>query len=117
MVKEKILLKNLFYEPSQAHQEQLGIFALLNLGILESLNNGLMSVSDSLQAFFNVENSLFVRNNLRDRIAEEIMSRGVQLHDLFDALPPDEAQREFQRELTKIKSLCLLLLEEKTLAV
>ncbi|GAB4582136.1 MAG: hypothetical protein Fur0022_48920 [Anaerolineales bacterium] len=96
VVKEKILLKNLFYESSQAHQEQLGIFALLNLDILESLNNGLLSVSDALQTFFNAENSLFVRKRLQDRVADEIMSRGVQLPDLFEALPPDEAQREFQ---------------------
>lgn len=44
------------------------------------------------------------------------MSRGVQLTDLFDALPANEAQREFQRELTTMRLLCLSLLEEKRLA-
>jgi len=117
MVKEKIYLKNLLSESSQSWQEQLGIFALLNLGILESLNNGLISASDALHTFFNAENSLFVRQKLRDRIADEMMSRGVQLPDLFETLPMDEAQREFQRELTKLRALCLTLLEEKALAV
>ena len=41
------------------------------------------------------------------------MSRGVQLPDLFDSLPPLVAQREFQHELAKMRSLCLSLLEKK----
>jgi hypothetical protein len=36
--------------------------------------------------------------------------------DLFDALPPLVAQREFQRELAKMHSLCITLLEQKLLA-
>lgn len=117
MVKEKISLKNLLAETSPSRKEQLGLFALLNLGIIESLNNGLLSVHDALTTYFNAENSLFVRQNLRDRVADEIMSRGVQLPDLFDTLSMEEAQREFQRELTKLRALCLTLLEEKPFAV
>lgn len=41
------------------------------------------------------------------------MSRGVQLPDLFDVLPIEEAQREFQREMMKLHALCLSLLEQK----
>lgn len=117
MVKEKISLKNLLSESNPSTKEQLGVFALLNLGILESLNNGLLSVNDALSTYFNAENSLFVHRTLRDRIADEIMSRGVQLPDLFDTLPMEEAQREFQRELTKLRTLCLALLEEKPVTV
>jgi len=43
------------------------------------------------------------------------MSHGIQLPDLFEVLPPEEAQREFQRELATIRSLCLTLLEEQRL--
>ena len=43
------------------------------------------------------------------------MSHGVQLPDLFEALPTKEAHREFQRELATMRSLCLKLLEGKQL--
>ena len=35
------------------------------------------------------------------------------LADLFDALPSDQAQREFNRELAKLRNLCLGLLGQK----
>ena len=44
------------------------------------------------------------------------MSRGVQLPDLFDSLPPPAAQREFQHELAKMHALSLSLLEKKLAA-
>jgi hypothetical protein len=40
------------------------------------------------------------------------MSHGVQLPDLFDCLPAEEAQREFFHELETIRSLSLQLLEK-----
>jgi hypothetical protein len=43
------------------------------------------------------------------------MSHGVQLPDLFDALPPEAAVREFQHELSAMRSLCLKILETKKL--
>jgi hypothetical protein len=39
------------------------------------------------------------------------MSHGVQLPDLFDALPGEQAYREFKHELAKIRSLCLKILD------
>jgi len=110
---DKIYLKRLLSEPDRTSGEQLDLFALLNLGFLESLSNGLISASDAVRTFFHAENSLFVRRRLRDQVAEEIMSRGVQLPDLFEVLPKEEAQREFQRELAKMRFLCLSLLEQK----
>ncbi len=86
---------------------------MLNLGIVESLANGLMSATDAVRLFFHADNCLFVHKHLRDKMADEIMSRGIQLPDLFEALPTDEAQREFQHELTSIRTLCLKLLEKK----
>lgn len=41
------------------------------------------------------------------------MSHGVQFPDLFDTLPADQAQQEFNRELTKLRNLCLGLLGQK----
>ena len=95
---------------------QAASFALLCLGIIESLAGGLITVTDALRLFFNAENCLFVRKNLEQRIADHIMSRGVQLPDLFETLPLGEAQREFQHELASMHSLCLKLLEEKQIA-
>jgi hypothetical protein len=108
---EKIYLKNLLSDSSRTEAENLELFALLNLGILESLHHGLMSASEAIRTFFHLENSLYVRHHLQDDTADEIMSRGVQLPDLFEVLPTEVAQREFQRELTKLHALCLRLLE------
>jgi hypothetical protein len=95
--------------------QQLALFALLTLGMLESLAHGLLSASDALRVFFHTENCLFVRKHLRDKTADAVMSHGVQLPDLFEVLPTVEAQREFQRELATMRSLCLKLLEQKQL--
>lgn len=94
---------------------QVVLFALLTLGIVESLAHGLLSTTDTVRVFFHPENCLFVRKHLRDKLADVIMSHGVQLPDLFEALPPAEAHREFQRELATMRSLCLKLLEEQPL--
>jgi len=110
-----INLQALLSQASNRHQ-QVASFALLCLGIIESLTNGLMSVTDAPRLFFHAENCLFVRKSLKDRIADQIMSHGVQLPDLFDTLPLEEAEREFQRELTTMHSLCLKLLEDKQIA-
>jgi hypothetical protein len=95
--------------------QRLALFALLTLGMLESLAHGLLSASDALRVFFHTENCLFVRKHLRDKTADAVMSHGVQLPDLFEALPTTEAHREFQRELATMRSLCLKLLEQKQL--
>jgi hypothetical protein len=108
-------LKTLLSASGATVGHQLALFALLCLGMVESLANGLVSATDALRVFFHAENCLFVRNQLREKTADEIMSRGVQLADLFDALPAEEAQQEFQRELAAVRSLCLKLLEDKKL--
>lgn len=111
-----ICLKTLLSETGQAPERQLDLFALVSLGILESMSNGLMSTTDAVRLFFNAENCLFVRKSLGEKLADEVMSHGVQLPDLLEALPTDEANREFHRELATIRSLCLKLLEERRLA-
>jgi hypothetical protein len=94
-------------------RQQLTLFALVNLGLIESLADGLMSVTDAVPLFYNADNGLYVRKRLRAKMADEIMSRGAQLPDLFDVLPVTEAHREFRRELAVMRSLCARLLEEK----
>jgi hypothetical protein len=114
-------MKNSMYLSSLLSQagdrdQQVTSLALLCLGVIESLTGGLASATDALRFFFHAENCLFVRKSLKHRIADQIMSHGVQLPDLFDALPAEEAHREFQHELTSMRSLCMKLLEEKRMA-
>lgn len=106
-------LQAILTEASGERADRLAVFALLALGLVESLANGLLSASGAVQAFFNAENGLYVRKQLRDKVADEVMARGVQLPDLFEVLPAEEAQREFQRELVAMRSLCLELLGRK----
>ena len=95
---------------------RLGVLALLTLGVVESLAGGALGSDDATRRFFNARNFAFVRKQLREKLADEIMSRGVQLQDLFEALPERQAQQEFQRELASIRALCLQLLERHQLA-
>lgn len=53
------------------------------------------------------------RGLFQKKEANAIMSRGVQLPDLFECLPVEEARREFYYELETIRALCLKLLVEK----
>ena len=91
--------------------QQLELFALVNLGIVQALVSGTLSVAEAVERFYHAENCLYVRKQLHNRTADAIMSRGVQLPDLFDALPAEEAQRELYHELELIRTLCLKLLD------
>jgi hypothetical protein len=90
----------------------LELFALLNLGIAQSLASGVLSATEAIQRFYHADNCLYVQKHLRSKEASAIMSHGVQLPDLFDCLPAEEAQREFFHELETIRSLSLQLLEK-----
>jgi len=116
-MKQRIDLDTLLSQPTNPHQ-RIASFALLALGIIESLVGGAMTASGAVEKkmLFHGDNCLFVRKHLRNRVVDEIMSRGVQLRDLFDTLSAEEAQREFQRELAAMRLLCLKLLGEKQLA-
>jgi hypothetical protein len=85
----------------------------VNLGLVQSLASGILSPSEAVEHFYHADNCLYVRTHLRKREANAIMSRGIQLPDLFDCLPADEARREFYRELETMRALCLKLLGEK----
>lgn len=89
---------------------KLQLFALVNLGLVQSLSSGIMTPSAAIERFYHGENCQHVKKHLRTKEAQEIMSRGVQLADLFDTLPAEDAQREFFQELESIRSLCLKIL-------
>jgi hypothetical protein len=91
-------------------RQQATSFALFCLGAVESLMSGAISSTDSVRLVFHIDNCQFVRETLKDEIADEVMSRGVQLPDLFEALPAEIAQQEYQRELVAMHSLCLKLI-------
>ena len=111
----KMSLQTLLAASESIPTQQLAVFALLTLGILESLANGLLSATDALRVFFHAENCLYVRKHLHNKTADAVMSHGVQLPDLLEALLMAEAHREFQRELATIRALCLKLLEAQWL--
>jgi hypothetical protein len=92
--------------------QQLELFALVNLGLVQSLASGVLSATEAVQHFYNADNCLYVRTHFRSREANAIMSHGIQLPDLFDSLSPEEAHREFCHELETMRSLCLKLLEK-----
>jgi hypothetical protein len=103
-------LENLLSQTTDPRQ-RVAWFALLSLGAIESLVSGAIRASDAIRLLFHADNCLFVRERLQEESADEVMSRGVQLPDLFETLPAEEAQREYQRELAAMHSLCLKLIE------
>jgi len=100
-----------FSEVTRGQTQQLQLFALLNLGIIQSLASGVLSATEAVQHFYHADNCLHIQEVFGDSVANSIMSHGVQLPDIFDCLSAEEAQREFLHELEIIRSLSLKLLE------
>ncbi|MBI3249434.1 MAG: hypothetical protein HYZ50_23270 [Deltaproteobacteria bacterium] len=92
--------------------QQQELFALLNLGLIQSLASGVVSPTEAVERFYHAENCRYVQKHFRQKDAPTIMSHGVQLPDLFESLPVEEAQRELYHELEIMRSLCLQLLEK-----
>jgi hypothetical protein len=112
----KIDLRALLANGEGKSQSSLALFAWLNLGIVESLTNGVLAPADAVRIFFNADNCQFVLQELTEETANEIMSRGVQLADIFEAVPSDKANQEFQNELATIRSLSLDILQNERIA-
>lgn len=102
----RVLLSKIRAKP----RELLELFALLNLGLIQSVSSGTLSPTQAVKRFYHADNCLYVRKRLRNREADQVMSHGVQLPDLFSVLEPEEAQRQLNCELEAIRSLCLKLL-------
>lgn len=114
-MKNNLDLEVLLSQQSDQRQ-QVTSFALICLGTVELLASGAIGATDSIRLLFHAENCQFVRRSLADEMADEIMSRGVQLPDLFEALPAEQAQQEFQRELAAMHDLCLKLIGDEQMA-
>ena len=97
----------LLSEHRGSRTQQLEFFAIVNLDIVESLASGALAPADVVRCFYHAANLLYARRTLRSKDVDDVMSRGVQLPDLFDALGAAEAHREFCRELEAIRGLCL----------
>jgi hypothetical protein len=95
----------------------MALFAVAALGIIDSLAAGSMTPTDAIRIFFHAKNCRYVRTKLRDKQADEVMGRGLQIPDLFDAMPIEEAHREFQHELAAMRTLCHELLQAERVAV
>ncbi len=93
--------------------EELKLFARLIVGVIEELDQGFISASDAIQSTFHADNCLFIRKHFRRGLPDRIMGHGVQLPDLFDALPAELAYREFKHELAIMRNLCLKILESR----
>ena len=110
-MKQNQQFRVVFAEATRGQTLQLQLFALLNLGVIQSLKSGVVSATDAVKQFYHAENCLYIKNTINNNIADSIMSHGVQLPDIFDCLSAEEAQREFLHELEIIRSLSLTLLE------
>jgi len=108
---KKMNLAELISKADSPSDRVLDLFAFLNLGLVEALMNGLLNAEDAVRFFYNADNCVYVKKYIKIKEANEVMSRGVQLPDLFDALPAGQARREFLRELSTMRELCLKLLE------
>src|SRR5690242_7305034 len=80
---QKYQLEILLPAASPDQADRLAFFAVLNLGFIESLANGMISAVAAVSRFYFADNCLFVRRVLKDKIADRVMSHGVQLPDLF----------------------------------
>jgi hypothetical protein len=100
----------LLSEHRGSRAQHLEFFAIVNLGVVQSLASGALTPAEAVQRFYHAANCAYVRRTLRSKEANDAMSRGVQLPDLFDALRAEEARRELYQELEAIRVLCLKLL-------
>ncbi len=112
-MKHPLRLHSLFSGSKSKSADDLRTFATIALGVIDSLAAGVTTPTDAVRYFFNAENCQFVKTRLKNRLASQIMSGGVQLPDLSEALAPEVAFQEYQRELVGIRSLSLKLLTAK----
>lgn len=91
-------------------RQKLAVLAALNLAMVNSIDSKGTQLDDITAGFYNAANCLYVKRSLRSKDADELMSRGVQLADLFDLLPRRQAEAELKRERSVMLTLCQKLL-------
>lgn len=84
---------------------RLAALATVNLLVIELLAAGALDVGEATGVFYNADNCAYVRR-LKSPVADELIGRGVQLADLFDALSQSRARLEFRKELQIMRRLC-----------
>ena len=89
----RIELESVLAGAALPRAQQLELFAYISLGVVDSLARGVLTVENATRYFFHAANGLFVRERLRSKVADRIMSHGVQLADLREALPRDLASQ------------------------
>lgn len=92
--------------------ERTEVFALIVLGLLDSLESGVLGCSEVVPLFFHAANCRFVEIHLQCADTIEVMGRGSQLPDLYDALDSTEADRELAVEITAMRARCLAMLAD-----
>jgi hypothetical protein len=102
-------------QQEKSDRRPLTLFALLNFGLVESVEKKLIHPKDAVGFFYHADNCLFVKRHFLHKIAGQIMSYGVQLGDWFEILPKKIAQREYRNELDVIRNLCLKILGQQRL--
>lgn len=98
--------------------QKLAVFAALNLAMVQSIHSKGSGLGEVTAGFYNSTNGLYVKRSLRNKDAEELMSRGVQLADLFEVLPRRQAEAELKRERNAMRIICykLLAIDERQVA-
>ena len=109
-VERRIDLESLFGTTELSNRQLIEAFAVLNLGLVESFRSGVLRPGDGVSRFYYAANCLYVRRKLKNAVCDDIMGRGVQLPDLFDALSPAVARKQFGIQLDAMGRLCLKLL-------
>lgn len=110
-----IYLERLLRTDGSMPEERQEVFALLMLGLFDSLESGVLSPADAVATCFHAENCRFVGGTLKSVDADEVMERGTQLADLFDALSPEEAKQECAAEVAAMRTCCLAMLGHERL--
>lgn len=90
--------------------QKLTVFGALNLAMVQSIDSKGASLGDVTAGFYNAANCLYVKRSLRHKDADELMSRGVQLADLFEVLPRRQAEVELKCEKDAMRAICYKLL-------
>jgi hypothetical protein len=115
MTSTPISLEQMLSAAGLSTGQQRELFALVALGVLESLENKLLTPVEALRVFFTFDNCRFVQMRLQSEPADAVMSHGVQLADLFEVLPDTDASRELVTEISAMRQRCLHLLETERL--
>jgi hypothetical protein len=110
-----IYLERLLRTDGSMAEERQEVFALLMLGLFDSLESGVLSPADAVAICFHADNCRFVGGTLKSVDADEVMERGTQLADLFDALSPEEAKQECAAEVAAMRTCCLAMLGHERL--